>query len=259
MAINKTDAVILHSRKQGETSKILTVYTEQFGKQRLMAKGSRGTKSRYLGVLETLNHISVIVYRNENRDIQYISQADLVERFPDIHENLGKLALAAIPCEIIDRAESLDHKNQPLFHLLLDTLHALERSSSGLKNMVRYFYVQYMKISGVQPEFSACASCGEFSRELQYTFDLENGNLVCSDCREVAGSSIVLSGQSLAVLQWLDQVDLDKVIDKPLPAGIGVELDNMLIPYLSYHVEGLLNLRSLEHLRQLQEHLKKSG
>ena len=62
MAIKKAEAIILHSRKQGETSKILTLYTREFGKMSAMAKGSRGTRSKYLGALETFNHVSLVFY-----------------------------------------------------------------------------------------------------------------------------------------------------------------------------------------------------
>ncbi len=257
MAISKTDAVIIHSRKQGETSKILTVYSEQFGKMRLVAKGSRGVKSKYLGILETLNHVTLIFYRKENRDIQYLSQADVVDRFPSIHEQLGKLALAAIPCEIIDRAETTEHQNQPLFHLLLDTLHALEQAKTGLKNIIRSFYLYYIKISGFEPEISSCAHCGTDTFDKNYFFELQNGNIACEDCALVTENSVRLSGKALETLQWLNRVDMSQVYDKTLPAQIGVELDDLLVPYLRFHIEGILNLRSLDHLHQLQSHLEK--
>ena len=97
MALIKTEAVVLRTRKQGETSKILSLYTKNFGKISVIAKGARSIKSKYLGALETLNYISIIIYRKEQRSLQYLREADIIHSFPDIHAQLGKMAWLLFP------------------------------------------------------------------------------------------------------------------------------------------------------------------
>jgi len=257
MAIDKTPAIILYSRKQGETSKILTMLTEHFGKQEIMAKGSRGVKSKYLGVLEPYNYISIVYYRKETRDIQYLSQADGIERFPSLHQELGKLTLAAIPCEIIYRSERTGHKNPQLFHLLLETLRALEEATSGLKNILRVFYLHFLKISGFEPELSKCLVCENTSLDKSYFFELDNGIYSCNDCGILTEYSLKISGKTLEYLRWLSQADIYKVSSVKIPVSIGTEMDTILLAYMRYHVEGLVKLKSIEYLEQLLNKLKK--
>jgi len=257
MAINKTPAIILYSRKQGETSKILTMLTEQYGKQEIIAKGSRSIKSKYLGVLEPFNFISIVFYRKETRDFQYLSQADSIERFPSLHEELGKLSLAAIPCEIINRSESIAHKNPQLFNLLLETLRALNTAGTGLKNIIRSFYLHFLKISGFKPELSQCSVCKTTSLDKSYFFELDNGIYSCNDCGIFTEYCIGISGKTLEYMRWLSQADIKKVSNVKITAAIGREIDTVLIAYMRYHVEGLFSLKSLEYLEQLQNKFKK--
>ena len=77
--IVKTDAVVLRARNLRETSKFLTMYTEAYGKLTVVAKGVRQPKSRLGGVLEPFNIISVVLYKKENRDVHYLSSAEIIE------------------------------------------------------------------------------------------------------------------------------------------------------------------------------------
>ncbi len=47
MPLQKTDGLILRSIPLGETSKILTIYSKDFGKVSIIAKGARSARSRY--------------------------------------------------------------------------------------------------------------------------------------------------------------------------------------------------------------------
>ncbi len=81
MSLQKTQAVVLKTQRLGETSKILTLYSQKFGKIKVVAKGARGLKSRFYGTLEPLNHISIVYYFKETRELQLLSQADICVKF----------------------------------------------------------------------------------------------------------------------------------------------------------------------------------
>ena len=78
--ILSTDAVILRSRKYGESSRIVTLYTQQRGKLSAMAKGVRGGgKSRRVLPLDPTSIVRAVVYVRESREIQLLTQCDPVE------------------------------------------------------------------------------------------------------------------------------------------------------------------------------------
>ena len=76
--IESTDAIVLRAIKYGDTSKIVTLYTRRFGKVAVIAKGARSAKSKFGSALEPMSLIQAVFYRKENREVQLLSQADLL-------------------------------------------------------------------------------------------------------------------------------------------------------------------------------------
>lgn len=252
MPLSKTEAIVLHTRKQGETSKILTLYTLHYGALAVMAKGARSFKSRYVGILEPVTHIQMVFYRYEMRDLHYISQAEIVNPFASIHGQLGKLALAAIPCEIIERNEARAHSNPPLFRLLLESLTILDRSEKGLRHVVRAFMLRYLELSGFKGEFQLCQSCGEEKRRERQFFDYSSGGYRCAECAVQSGEGQPLSLRALQLLHYLGHCAVEKTVQARADAELGREVDQFLLAYMRYHMETLRFLRTIDYLEKLQ-------
>jgi DNA repair protein RecO (recombination protein O) len=254
MAISKADALVLHSKKQGETSKIVTLYTKEFGKLTAMAKGSRGLKSKYLGALETFNYIDVVFYKKEGRGMQYLSQASILAPFQDIHTTLGKMALAAIPCEIINRGEEENHSHPKVFALLLGALTSLEQNKKNLRNIVRAFQMQYAALAGFEPALDSCQLCGKEQAETFNFFSLDSGHYACLQCGDI-GDTIKLSKEALLFLRWFLKSPIENTATVAINPDVGNECDSFLYGYLRAHIESLASLRSIEHLKNLQTKL----
>jgi DNA repair protein RecO (recombination protein O) len=256
MAIEKASAIILHSRRYGETSKILSLFTRQFGKLSLMAKGSRSIKSRHLGALEPYNHISLVFYRKESRDIQYLREVDIIDSFPSVHQQLGKMALAAIACEIVERTEAIEHVNPELFRLLLVVLRTLETATSGQKNIIRAFLLKFLRLYGLAPELRYCAKCGREDIDDRLYFSYSDGVFSCDLCGAIDGPVFEMSKQTLHFLRWFDRSPLSRANEANVSRSTGQIIDNFLLTYSRYHIEGLKTLKSIQHLAQLQETLE---
>ncbi|HOT95638.1 MAG TPA: DNA repair protein RecO [bacterium] len=258
MPLNKTEAIVLHARKQGETSKILSLYTLHHGRQSVMAKGARSLKSRYSGVLEPLTHIQMVFYHYENRDLHYLSQAEAVHPFPRIHGELGRMALASIPCEICERNEAVGHANPALFSLLLESLLLLDTAENGQRQIVRAFMLHYLDLSGFRGEYRLCLGCREEKLRDRQFFDYSSGGYRCSACEGMAGEGQPISKRALQALHYLGHARLDQSINLRSDPELGRELDQFLLANLRWHLEPLRLLRSIAYLEQLQSHLQQT-
>ena len=256
MSIVKTEAIILRSRKQGETSKMLTALTAKYGKLILMAKGSRSSKSRFPGTLEPFNHLSIIFYKKENRDIQYVNQAEIIHHFPSIHSQLGKMSLAAIVCEMVEKTEETSHHNPQLFQWLLNALFAFERAESGLRNIIRVFLLKFLQLSGFEPSLLSCQLCEkENLDDIQY-FDLQHGVYLCVDCALPVEGSLKLSGNTIKALRWFNGASVDDPLNFKLSSTIGLQIDDFIKKYYYHHVEGFRSLKSWDHLDNLEKNIR---
>jgi DNA repair protein RecO (recombination protein O) len=259
MALIKTESIVLHSRKQGESSKIIILYTRHHGKLHIIVKGSRQLKSRHWGMMEPFSHANVLIYYRSNRDLHYLKEADSLHSFSRIHAHLGKLALAAIPCEILMKAEERDHPNSQVFDLLLETLSTLEARDSGLRHIIRAFEWHYLVQSGFKPDISSCDYCGRTTPSHHNYFALDKGTITCSDCGVVSEQTLTLSDTALDYLRWLDKIPVQQSYRATLSSHRSRELDQVLMSYMRFHIESVGQLKSVKILESITNELGKKS
>src|SRR5918996_5757274 len=121
--VYKTQAIVLRQRKLGEADKIVTLYCSHYGKVDAVAKGVRRTKSRLAGHLEPLTLGSYLIA--EGRDLDIVTQAETVDAFPGLRDNLERLSRGLYCAELVDRLTPERSEGNPVFRLLQDTLSML--------------------------------------------------------------------------------------------------------------------------------------
>lgn len=250
MAIEKLEGVILRVRPQGETSKILTAFTPRRGLVSLIAKGARSPKSKFGGGLEVANRVQLVYYHRDTRDLQILSQVDILERFQRVQSGVGRLALAEACFEILLRTESGQQASGRLYDLLVQALRGLEKGEQGLRNVFRSFVLHFLAESGVAPQLGSCRRCGRVEVPTRLQFDVEHGGYVCDRCAPESRTVVPAGGRTLEWARWLGQVSPEKAA-VAISQRTAAELDRWLQLYLAYHFDTLQNLRSLVFLNGL--------
>jgi DNA repair protein RecO (recombination protein O) len=77
-----TDAIVLRSRKQGDTSKICALYTKEYGLVDVIAKGAREMKSKFAGSLELFMHVTAVFYKKQGKELYLLSKSGSHHRSP---------------------------------------------------------------------------------------------------------------------------------------------------------------------------------
>ena len=249
MSLQKTEAIVLRTQRLGETSKILTLYSRKFGKLKVVAKGSRGLKSRFFGTLEPLNHISIIYYFKTTRELQLLSQADIIHGFIDLKEDLEKYSLSSFCCELIDRTQ-LDQPNYYLFQVFVDAFKELEKSERKHLNVFFWFILKFLHISGFKPNFEFCKICRKSDCQDSVRFSLLDGSYICSDCKIASPMSLTLPSGAIKYLLELQKVPVKEVSAINIVSPESCE--TVLFSFLQYHVEETKYLKSLKFLKQIQ-------
>ena len=88
----RTQGFIVKKTDRGETDQLLTIYTKDFGKLEILGKAIRKVKSKLRGGAE-LFYFSEIEFI-QGKTNKTLTDANLIESFPNIRKNLKKLAIA---------------------------------------------------------------------------------------------------------------------------------------------------------------------
>lgn len=144
-----SEGIILSRKNYGEADRILTVITNNHGKKTLLAKGIRKIKSRKRGHLEIFSKFKFSASSGKGFDI--LTEAELVDNFINIRNDLNRVTLAYYFCEVINKITRDDEKMPSVFSLLSLVLHELE-SAKNLKALRKTFIKNLLIDLGYWPK-----------------------------------------------------------------------------------------------------------
>lgn len=144
-----SEGIVLARRNFGEADRILVVYTKNFGRLSLMAKGIRRPKSRKRGHVEVFSHINFQAVSGHGMDI--MTEAVLIDDFKEIRLSLNKISLAYYFAEVLNRITHEGEPNTDIFNLTLSYLKKLKLTKS-LKKLRMEFIQELLEVMGYWPE-----------------------------------------------------------------------------------------------------------
>lgn len=177
MSLYRTRGIVLRTTRLGEADRIVNLVTENRGKVRAVVKGVRRTASRWGGRMEPLMHVSLMAWNG--RELDTVTQAEVVEVFKCVREDLNRMAKAAVMAEVVDRL-CHDQSDDPApYRMLRGALASLDSADSPA--IVGAFLWKLLAQEGAAPVLEICAGCGG-EGPLRY-FDPAAGGATCGSCR----------------------------------------------------------------------------
>ena len=175
----RTPAVILKRTDLGEADRIVTFFSRDVGKIRAVAKGVRRTTSRSAGHLEpfTLSDVMFAV----GRELDVISQADTLEAFREIREDLELTTHAYYLAEVVDLLTEDRLENRDVFDTLVEGLHSL-RATHDPRMVLIVFHLRLLEALGYRPELRECVSCRATIEPNRNHFSALLGGVLCPAC-----------------------------------------------------------------------------
>ena len=235
MGLYRDEGVVLRTIRLGEADRVVTFVTRSHGKVRAVAKGVRKTKSRFGARLEPLSHVSLLFY--EGRELDIVTQAESLDHFRAIRDDLDRLARASSMLEAVDQVAQEREPSPRLYQLLVGGLRALAASDNPLVGAA--FFWKLLSLEGAHPLLDQCAACG--TAEDLVAFDLAEGGALCRRCRR----GVPVSPDALGLLRRVLGGGLADVLNEA-PGPSAVELEHLANRSMEHHLER--RLRSLHVL-----------
>lgn len=138
-----TEGLILKRKDFGEADRVLTVLTDRYGKISVIARGVRKINSRRAGNIEVLNRVKLHLFKAKSYSL---SEAESIETFTKLKENLTLSTTAFHIIELVDRLTPEEQKNPRLYELVVKTLQILQENPRQI--YVRAFEVKLLSLLG---------------------------------------------------------------------------------------------------------------
>lgn len=210
MPIYKTQAIVLHSLPYGEGDKIVTLYTQDFGKIKGIAKGAKRSRRRFGNTLEICAHISLSFFEKESAGLVRLSHGELISPFQGLRESIQKLGKASYLIELVNELTAERIPNRQIFTLLVTTLSLIDKGSLR-EELIRIFEMRILALSGYRPFLDYCLRCKKNLSKEGGFFSPEEGGTICPLCAQNFSRLVPVSLGTIKTLLLAQNLPLNKI------------------------------------------------
>jgi len=194
----KTRAIILRTVKYGETSLVVTAFTELFGLQTYLVNGVRTSKKSGLkaSLYQPASVVDMEVYHNERNTMHRIKECNRAHVFNNVLTDVVKNSVALFLMELLYKLLKQPEQNSDLFYFCEDSLLQLDEAPAHVTaNMPLFFALHISHFFGFKID-------DNFSEETSF-LDLQEGNFV--DARPhhtyfIEGENALITSELLKIM-----------------------------------------------------------
>ncbi len=185
MAAEQTDALVLRIYPWSETSLVVNLFTRDFGKIAVLAKGARRPKSQFEAALDLLSTCRVVFIPKSGDALDILTEAKLEKRFRGGQSDLLRLYIGYYLIELLDALTDRGERQSEVFDLAVATLESLADPICDPRAITLRLELQLLRLVGSLPSWRSCAQCGgEVEAQDGFlAFGAIAGGIVCDRCR----------------------------------------------------------------------------
>jgi len=227
----KTSGIVLSGIKFKESSKILTVYTRELGKIKVLGQGVMKPKSKGIASTEVFAHSEFDLKRGKS--FYYINGVYLIDSYHNLRNRMDTLFLGFYILELMDKTIPEEEHNPILFDLLNKALLAIKNGEDPLLIVVA-FQLKFVSFMGYRPLLNECSACGKKYSTI-WRFSPTKGGVFCEDCY-TSGATTITEEQREILTQMLLS-PFDKLLNLNITKDNLWKTYNLMLEYISYNLD----------------------
>ncbi|MBQ2614519.1 MAG: DNA repair protein RecO [Clostridia bacterium] len=236
LGIVEAEGIITREIKYGDSSRILTILTKEFGKISVLAGGVRTNKSGLLAATQLFSHVSLQLFKGREKSLYKINSGEIVTSFSGIRESLEKMAYASYFCEVANDVIQENAPDMEQLNLLLNTLFLLSQDKLPYTQIKGVFEFRTLALQGLLPDLSVCDQCGNSPTVF---FCPSEASCYCASCGDTrAATDTIHAGEAvLSAISYITLAESKKVFAFTLPESSCNYLSKLGEYCLTYYLE----------------------
>ncbi|MDR6122325.1 DNA repair protein RecO [Neobacillus drentensis] len=248
--LQKCEGIVIRTTDYGETNKIITIFTREWGKIGVMARGAKKPNSRLSSVTQLFTHGYFLVQRGSG--LGSLQQGEIATSLRSIGEDIFLTAYASYIVELTDKCTDEKKPNPFHFELLLQTLNYMNEGYEP-DILMNIYEMKMLNVMGLYPVLNQCSVCG--STDGHFSFSIREGGFICHRCLEKDRYHYKLSPATVKLLRLFYYFDLSRLGNISVKAETKAELKNVIDAYYEeysgLHLKTKKFLNSMDQFRNL--------
>ncbi len=243
----KDEGIVLKEMRFRETSKIVTILTKNHGKIQGMARGAYKPKSQLTVHTQPFSYNNYIFFKGRN--FYYINQADIIDSFYAIRENVNRVVYGYYLLELADKSILEGDESYKLFLLLRKGLKILSKLDKHFLKFILAYELKFISFLGYKPLLDNCIICGE--KDLKgFKFNIEYGGVVCNRCSLVESNCEYMDISMYKAMKELIYTPLDRINGINISKKTMFKLHDIMVKYILHKIDRK-SFNSLDVLKTL--------
>ncbi len=242
--VHKSKGIVLRTVKYGETSIIVTIFTELFGVQSYMVNGVRTSSKKGTGkasLFQPSAILDLVVYHNELKHLNRIKEFKWATIYHQIFSDVPKHAVALFMVELLSRCLKQPETNADLFHFAEDCFLHLDQSSGTVTANLPLFFALHL------PVHFGFRISDNYTEKYRW-LDLQEGAFVNEQPHH---PHFLDEKQAIVTSQLLKVMQPDELADIKLNHDFRRQLLHVLETYYALHVPDFGVMKTLPVLREV--------
>ena len=239
MAHLKLKGFVIRVVAVGESDRIVTILTEEYGLISVSVRGARRTRSPHLLTTQIFSFSDFELFCSKNR--YSLQSSELVEPFMALQQDLDRLVCASHFAEVMVDSLRDDLAQPRLYRLWAYSMQALSRREDPLLT-VHVAQLRLLMEIGFAPSLDHCVSCGYPLTDMlsgSALFSVTGGGLVCEKpaCRERLNDARPLPAGAIVCLVHIRQADWPNLFSFTLEENLRRFIMELSGAYLTHQME----------------------
>jgi len=242
--IHKTKGIVLRTVKYGETSLVVTMFTELFGLQSYLVNGVRtpGKKgTAKANLFQAAAILDLVAYKNEFKNLQRLKEFKWAYLYQHILSDIRKNAVALFMIELLSKCLKQPETNTELFYFVEDALHHLDEANDTVTANFPLFFALHLAV------FFGFRISDEFTDDIHY-LDLEEGTFVKDQPKH---THYLQDREAAAVSHILKIMQPDELQEVALNQEMRRRITHALEEYYALHIPDFGIMKTLPVLREV--------
>lgn len=241
-----TEGLVIKEMNVGESDRLVTLFTRDYGIIRAFAAGAKNIKSKKSAATALLTYSSFTVLQKKGTNRIY--EATALERFFSPGCDIDILAVSQYFCELAAVFGENGTENGQLLRLILNSLHFAVKGNRYIPLIKAITELRTAVISGYCPKLVACEECGKFEDGIMY-FNLYDGSLRCEKCG-TSGSGTALNPTLLSAMRHIVFSEFKRLYSFDIPNEAADKLSDIASEYIYAQTD--LHFTSLDFYNRIK-------
>jgi len=241
MEIVKTEGIIIGETNYSESSKILKIFTKDYGVISIMSKGCRNLKSKLRGVSSKMVYANFQFYYKKN-GISTLISADIINTLRNILIDIERISYVSYLLDLTEQVYKNSNENK-IYPIFIATILKINEKYD-YEALTAIYELKLLDYLGISLNVDGCSICGNTKNII--TISTNDGGYICENCYH---NGRIYSNKTIQLIRMFIYLDINQITKLDIKLETKKELNEFITEY--YEQYSGLYLKSKSFLKNL--------